>query len=394
MPIPFEISITLSGILLAMAIGLSVAIFRKIRGSSIFQTLLGYVLVSVWMFLSILNDRVSFWLVNSTPQGISFLTALLVLAAMLVTNSIRRGFKGVHPLRRVILYGGWFFLGMFFVQVIVPVNVIIIETQNGVPVQLLPEVLFLLFSWAIFVLAYLLKTDLKDIGRNMSTINPRILHVGQLLGFFGMVLIILQPLVLQIAPSLALSYFFLEGNRLMVQLAIILFFYILWDDPSQALEIGRLIRELYESEKIGLALFGFEETGPVLWFSKGFCSSKEQEIASLYSLGVSVMVILGQDNEYVEGSVLIPLASGQDVALAVGGWVRDDQQGDPRMGGRSFVVGLIILPKLLSWIFDDRERIEVAFRQLLVSVRDRAELTPSLFFETMRSELLEIAISS
>ncbi len=351
-------------------------------------------LASAWMFLSLLNDHVSIWLINSDPQGTAFLTILLILAALMVTNSLHRGFRFASHLRHFILFMGWFLIGIFFVQVVVPESIIILSQQGESSPSIHPIVLILLIGWAFIILVYLFTFDLRTVKGLDRYFPTYVLQVPRFIGFGGMVLFVIQPLVIRLDPDLGRNYLLLVADRLLVQFAILFFMVILLDDPTVALEIGRRLRKLYDAGEIGLAFFGFDETGPTLWFSKGDFAADPDGISRLLSIGLSAMVALGQDDEYVVGSVLIPIAGNRHTALGLGNWMKDASQADPRMKGRTFVVGVVILPNTIAWIFDHREHLEASFTRFLQHYEDRSQLSPEAFYEFMRSELLEIGISS
>lgn len=383
--------------LVGVSLIFSVKVFRKVNGISIFQTLSGYELASIWLFLSILNDQNQFWLISETPQGIAFLTIIIIAAALFLTNASSKKRRNLKMLQAVIKFIGYFLIGVFFVQFLVPQGIIILSGEIDPVPRFHPIILLILSLWGLLILIYLNRSDLRLNNFTTEGRIPFLLRITRVMGFGGMIIVILQPAFSPFVQNHTIDSAIFIASRLVVQIAILLFFFSIWDNPVESLDVGRQLSNLFTQERIGIGVFSLQPEGPIIWYSEGFSflGNGTQQSSRLLALGVAAMVSLGQEDSYLEDSVMIPLVSGSAyTALAMGSWIRDPTQKDPRMNGRSFVVGVIVLPKHFDWIFDSRTLLEKSFKKLMHSIEQPSDLTPEQFYSEVKRSNYDIALKS
>ncbi|RMG32875.1 MAG: hypothetical protein D6732_12785 [Methanobacteriota archaeon] len=367
-------------------------VLRRFSSFAILRILLGYVLLSIWVVLSvvvvILHEENIIMLQTSAPY-VTLLFIMTIQTLILANYPLTpRPFR----LTNFALAFGWILFGLALAQLVFPQATFVVpKTVNGAYSPKVHPLFIILSAFRGAIFLYLLLGTALRIALNNDK-NPLVSISGFLTALVGFILVFAPNLIQNTTISL---YLYLFG-RFMIITGITIFLEKIRKDPVNQLGAILGINLFFQKQFVQFALFGYGAKGvQVMFHSKfPFYSNEDEKYENILSLGMAGITALGRGEEYIEGSAILPIISPfQMTGLVMTAWINDPQQTDPRLMGRTYLALIVLIDRQFDFLFRNRKHWERQFKKFLEKQKSLARIFPENTMMFTKKTLIEAAIT-
>ncbi len=179
-------------------------------------------------------------------------------------------------------------------------------------------------------------------------------------------------------PNMELSMLFVAIGSIILAFSTFAYFMGIYLYPSGLLIHLFQLKILLKEKKINYALYSYETIGPSLIFHYGFDFFEQKDFEEeMLNLGITGMVLLGNGEDYIESTIILPIENEEYIGIGISFWGKDPSQKDMRFKGRTFFLLLFAFSNELEWIVYKRKVWQQAVRSYVSKLENaKEELTP------------------
>lgn len=355
--------------LLAAQIILWLEFYRKIFPHILLSPLNGYLLIGVGSYAFIIGE--SFGILTDYVQIFGVILGIIGVQLIFSRNWIETfGSVSIRTIWRISNYLSGIMIGVLLTSLS---NSDTKSIQKTASIGFDGWLIVIPLLWFLSIIYLFLNTH--DVSTFFGG-NFHLLTLAKYTAFAGMICILFSTLVD------LLGYAKIVGNPLnigtgLIFLAITTYFHLATKDPENVFNIRSQYKFLVKRGGFSYALFKYDVIGPKLEFYNGFDFLQNDKEEQLLRLGITGMVLLGRGDEYIEGSVIIPLDLEIGFScLGVSFWANDSTQEDERFEKQSFHLLLLAVNRSFEEIFEKRQRWETIIHGFIKSTMSNSgELT-------------------
>ncbi len=248
-----------------------------------------------------------------------------------------------------------------------------------------------ILSWFALIFVLLIKTHNLTTLFKGETVILVIVKFLVLIGVFS----IIGSLLFFIVSSIWLGMYPILFGNFTVSIAIAIYLYSVNQNPENKFSLKTQFKFIERKGSLGMALFSYQPIGPKLELETGFDFLGENKEKLLMNLGLTSMVLLGRGEDYIEGSVILPVdPKGKITCLGVSFWVKDANQADKRFNDQTYYLVLISVKRNFDQIFENRSYWEKRIQEKIKPLIERKEFNPEIAKEFIETTIKEILLIS
>jgi hypothetical protein len=360
-----KIILTLNVILLVFSLLLCVSssffiililVKMKVRGFNSY--ILGFYFNLIWMFITYLI----FYIKNIDTYILSPVMAISIY--LIVIHTLSSNFTIINEKDWLIILiqnGGWLFIGAILADFFIfksQMSLFLFNFDHIIPIPIL-ETRFMILNaiWGLSVL-YIYHTNknmiiLFDLKTKYVNWKVTLDYYSRLIIIIGSLSFIFQIMSSEFTISDKYLLLHFSTSRFFIILGLSIIIWLTFHEPRQALGTSRLLQYLYENEEISVAIFAFDDVGPVVIYSEGFkFIDQEKRESELQLIALSSLTALGLGHSAKKSHAIIPVLTYENYrAIIITNFMRNKLSIDSRFRNATYVGLFICIPLPLRNLF-------------------------------------------